>query len=413
MTYQPDRSAPLLPLDEFRRIMGFNPFHFWQLANDTTPIRAACNPLVMEYAWQNVDAVGRSEIREAIMRAEERVKTLLDFAPAPRPELDTISMPQFYDPRQGYLSSADAKGRWLSMGLNSYKVQSIGALTVETIADAAPAITDADGDTLYDTFTLTVNTSITDATQIAVYFAAANRLDSAGLVERWRIQPVSVAISGGVATITGRAWSIIKPALYEGVGTGQLNPQTLTNYPTLLTVARRYIDTSNQGAFIWESSPGGSCATDTDPSAIDSTDARFVIRNSDVSLIAGEAAVMDADTSEWLSNGWPVDYPPERVTVNYIAGEPLVNGQMSERYKVIIARFAAAELARPLCGCEEASAAASYWQFDLAQTAGAQNGETYAAPFAAMDNPFGTRRGHVYAWSELKGGARLQRASVI
>lgn len=417
MTYTIDRSAPLLPLDEFRRLMGFNPFHFWQLANDLTPIRAACNPLVMEYAWQHTDAVGRSEIREAIMRAEERIKSLLDYAPAPRAEQDEIAFPQYYDPRQSYLSSSDAKGRWLAFNLNSYRVRQIGALTVESIGDAAPVITDADGDGIDDTFTLSIATTVTDVTQVAVYFASSERLDSAGLVERWRIQPVSVSIAGGIATITGRLWTIVKPIKYEGMGTNALDPDTAANFPSALTVARRYIDTTNQGSFIWESTPGANCDLNTDPSAIASSTARYVVRNSDVGIIAGEAAAYDADALEWVSTAWPVSYAPERAIVNYIAGEQdTASGQMSERFKLIVARFAAAELARPLCGCEEASAAVSYWQFDLAQSSGAQNGESYQMPFASLDNPFGTRRGHVYAWQELKAlsqSARLSRASTI
>ncbi|MCL5998277.1 MAG: hypothetical protein M1546_19825, partial [Chloroflexi bacterium] len=66
--------TPLLPSDEFRRILGFSPYHFWQLAdNDKARITSNCNPLVMQYAWQNADAIGRSEILEAIELAERRL----------------------------------------------------------------------------------------------------------------------------------------------------------------------------------------------------------------------------------------------------------------------------------------------------------------------------------------------------
>ena len=44
----------LLPLDSWRQILAFHPYHFWQLANATTPVTSACNGLVKEYAWQSV-----------------------------------------------------------------------------------------------------------------------------------------------------------------------------------------------------------------------------------------------------------------------------------------------------------------------------------------------------------------------
>jgi hypothetical protein len=66
--------------------------------------------------------------------------------------------------------------------------------------------------------------------------------------------------------------------------------------------------------------------------------------------------------------------------------------------KIAARLYYAVELARPLCACDEANRELYRWQFDLARTGGS-NDESYTSVSAAdLDNPFGTRRGHVYAW---------------
>src|SRR6185369_16921871 len=100
-----------------------------------------------------------------------------------------------------------------------------------------------------------------------------------------------------------------------------------------------------------------------------------------------------------------------RVTVRYLAGFPLASdGQMQEPYRTMVARLAAAELARPICACDEANRELYRWQFDLARTAGSGD-EAYGAVSAEdLNNPFGTRRGHVYAWKQVKNLRQLRGA---
>lgn len=408
MTYQPDRSAPLLPIDEFRRLMGFNPWHFWQMAGAPVQIVSHCNPLVMQYAWQNDDASGRADILEAITAAEAKLTQHLRYSPAPRPEYDELPFPQFFDPRNSYLSSADAKGRWLSLDLNKRQVHTLGQMTVASIGDAAVTLGDLDSDGLSETFTVSIATTVTDPEQIAVYFTSTDRYDGAGLIERWRVQPVRVTISGGTATITGRAWTIVRPVLYEGATAATLAPTSAAIYATSLTVARRAVDTTQQGEFLWETSPGSGCNGCTsvndslDPSAYTTLPARYIVRNAEIGTVAGEAAYYDSSTGDWIANGWPVAYAPERARVAYTAGWPSEDGQMAEWMKIIVARLAAAELARPICGCTVANRELSRWQFDLATQGASPDAESYALGFAELENPFGTRRGQVFAWRQVK-----------
>ena len=251
-----DRSAPLLSVDEWRQQMGFNPWHFWGLANTRVPVTSACNTLTFEYAWQNVDAVGRSEIADAIALAERKLKSYLGYAPAPQFESDELQFPQYFDVRNQYLSSADALGRWLSVQLKSHQVKTVGVLSRALIGNANVTYSDLDSDSLDETFTVSIATTVTDPEQIAVYFTAADRYDGTGVSERWRVRPVDVSISGGTVTITGRAWTIVRPVLYQGVARTAIDPDTAGNFVSQLAVYRRSVDTTQQGEFIWETAPG-------------------------------------------------------------------------------------------------------------------------------------------------------------
>ena len=70
---------------------------------------------------------------------------------------------------------------------------------------------------------------------------------------------------------------------------------------------------------------------------------------------------------------------------------------MDARFRTPVARLAAAEMARPICACETANRALYEWMFDLSR-AGGSNDEQYRTSDDMLTSPFGTRRGHVYAW---------------
>src|SRR4029434_10347284 len=126
-------------------------------------------------------------------------------------------------------------------------------------------------------------------------------------------------------------------------------------------------------------------------------------------IVAPWEAVLNTTTNIWSTDGLTVCDWPDRVTVRYLAGYPLgSDGQMQEPFRTAVARLAAAELARPVCGCESANRELARWQFDLARSGGA-NDEMYGAVSAGdLDNPFGTRRGHVHAWRLIRNRQRLQ-----
>ncbi len=63
----------LLPLDIWRAEIGWNPWLFWGLADNSIVLdNSKCSGLVREYSWQGSDAAGRADLRLAIERAEEQ-----------------------------------------------------------------------------------------------------------------------------------------------------------------------------------------------------------------------------------------------------------------------------------------------------------------------------------------------------
>jgi hypothetical protein len=73
---------------------------------------------------------------------------------------------------------------------------------------AAVTYTDEDGDGIDDTFTISAATTLTDASQVAVYFSLADRFNGFGattaLSPRWRVQPITVTSAAAQSRSKGR-----------------------------------------------------------------------------------------------------------------------------------------------------------------------------------------------------------------
>jgi len=427
----------LLPLYSFFETLGFDPFHAFGIAGTgELGITSGCDDLVRRYEWQNSDAVGHKAIEEAIEHAETRLREYLGFSVAPRYTSETLDWPPRAD---GLLRGGPwgSDGRWLSVKLQEGQIRAVGTELLTAIsAGAAVTYSDVDSDGFDDTFTISAATTVTDTNEIAVYFSSGDRFNGFGATttvgDRWRLRPVQVSISGGVVTVRGPRQLCVKPIKYEGrtnIGANGLNPSAATDFVTTLDIYRRTTDASGTtaatgGAVItWETRPshGWWCCcgcqdastafggSPYDPAAVAQAVARVGVRDARHGIVTPAEASYDATTGIWSSLDWTVCDQPDRVTVRYLAGYPLgSDGQMQEPYRTIVARMAAAELTRPVCGCDSANRELYRFQFDLSQTA--RGDELFSISPEDLNNPFGVRRGHVYAWKMVK---RLQQVQGI
>jgi hypothetical protein len=416
----------LLPLYTFFDIIGFHPWHSSGIAG-TGDLRVdtGCNTLIRRYEWQNSDAAGRKAIEEAIAVAEAKLTQYLHYSPAPHYVSEVVQW-------QGNAWGSD--GRWQTVQLREGEVRAVGVESLAAISVAAVVnYSDTDGDGIQDTFTISAASALTDASQVAVYFSSADRFTGWGATtaigDRWRLLPVNVTISGGTITVTGPKQLCVKPIKYEGVtniGANGLDPDTAANFVTTLDLYQRTTDTggntiaTSQAVITWETRPSHGwwcCCTGCsasnpysgspfDPAATANAVARVGIRDARNGLVTPAESSYDSTTGIWSALDWSVCAMPDRVTVRYLAGWPLdSDGQMHAPLRTIVARLAAAELSRAVCGCDEANRELYRWQFDLSQTA--RGDELFGISPENLNNPLGTRRGHVQAWKFILDQQRL------
>ena len=417
MTIQP--LMPAMSLEEWRRAFGLQPWFFWGMGANTPSglkLTAQAGDILTRYAWQSGDATGREDILEAIRSAERLLSAYLGYRIGPQYAEATVPWPRLGDRRMARTGPYDARGQWLSVNLPEGEIRAIGVETRTLIGTAGVTYSDSDGDGITELATLTIATSVTDVTQIGVYVAAADRLNGEPASEVYRIRPVTVRIAGGVATITAPAWLFVRPLAYEGTAVQPLNPATAG---VLITTAEVYQRTTNQdgtavataGAVAtWETRPCHGwwcccgCASDPysgspyDPAAVAQAVGRVDIRDARLGTVAAAPSYYDTTTGIWRAPDAAVCWEPDRVTVRYLAGVASPDGQQIDRtWQTVVARLAAAELGRPICAKQPSAKELARWQLDRSRIAGA-NDEMYAISPADLDNPLGTRAGHIQAW---------------
>lgn len=407
-----------LSLNQWFALMGFNPWHAFQLADtQLIPVTSSCNVLLFDRASANADRVGRRDIARSIAAAEGLIKRHAGYWPSPRFVEVTLPYPQLADRRLHRLWDVDPQGRWVSITLPDAHVQAAGPAVETGSITAALSYSDEDGDGLFETATaagITVPSGTTAAEVVARFVAA----DCGPVTPRPEITPRSVSVSGTSATLVFDAWTLVRPVRTSGFVQAALNPTIVppaatSPFAASVEVLRRRADPTGttlataMAVLTWETRPAPDwlpcCdATSTDPAATRQAIARVTIRDGRAGVVALGEAVYDATSGTWSAAcDWRCS-PPDRVTLRYQAGVPLVDGLMDPAWQTVVARLAAAELARPVCACEGANKELYEWQVDRART-GATN-ELFQAP---PPNPLGTRRGHVYAWDQIVREQRL------
>ena len=406
----------LLPLDTFRQILKYPPYQFWGLDNADVRLDSQCNGVVYEYTFQSAGVGGRDDIRQALILAQEKLRSYLMYPIAPQYLSETVTYPSFYDERLMRYSPMGADGGWLSVTLPDGYVQAVGVESLTLVGTEDVTYTDQFNTGTYDTFTLTIATDETDPLKLAVYFSATDRFDDLEVGDQWKVEPVQISISGGIATITGRSWILIQPILYEAYNRqNPLDPDTLANYVETLDV---YVRTTNpngtttddsQGVFLWDTTPGWDwwgfcCQESSDPAAVARALARVGIKNSRLGIVIPGEAVYNESTEEWSATRPPwsgICRPPQDVTVRYLAGYPLSsNGAIDTRLAHAVAYLAMAELPERICACDNANRTLYRYQQEINKTGTDQ--DTFAVTRAMLNNPLGNKMGHWYAWNEIQ-----------
>lgn len=429
---------PLLPLEFFRQIIGWDPWRFWGWSdNNLLKTTTSCIPVIQEYDWQGHDAPGRQDLAEAIVTAETRLFDYLGYEVAPRFKYDTLPWPRLNDRRMLRWAPMDADSRWLNVELRDGFVQALGAEKYTLIQANVPVtLTDPDGDGLPELATIgPIATTVTDPSQIALYVSTGYRsgldIDIGG---QWAISPIKATISGGSVTIRAFGYNFMLPSLKEGYQDDYtVDPAVPSNFMTTVDVYQHGVATgvdavavaSSQGVVYWETRPYHGwwcqcgCSTSPtfdgsvyDPAAVAQAAARVGVRNARTGNVIPAEAIYNTTDGTWSGLNWGLCEDPDRVLIRYLAGQPLgSDGFMDRKWRNIVARFAAAELKRNIVGCEEANRYLQYWQQDMSKVGNAVT-DLFSVSDRVTMNPFGTRRGHVYAWTQVMD-LRLTTGAVV
>jgi hypothetical protein len=377
----------LLPLATWAKIMQLNPWEVSQIGTGFPRENyAQCDHVFFQYSWQQ-DFLSREELAQTIVMAEDALAAQLGYYPAPKYFIDEDHRYPKGAPH-GYGNGLNASGLYKSVELNWHKVQGGGTLARTLIAaGSAVALSDTDGDGIDDLFTVTVATTITEAAEIAAYFASADRFGE-DVGEIWRIRPVKVKISGGNAVITGHPSLLVVPALTTVTNPDVLDVTDTATYVTTVDVYRAYrnddTDTAQQGNAVWEN---GNC---DDPPCTAAYSALCIgARNPDLGWVSVNYEPDGTSCPAW---------EPDRVVINYLAGEALVNGEMSPQMADIVAHLATAMLPMDKCGCERADRIIAYWR-EVPPAGGEGLRSDLVGDFTV--NPLGPQRGAVYAWNRI------------
>jgi hypothetical protein len=399
-----------LPLSVWAKIMGIHPLHFESVILGEYP---HCSQAIMQHEWQNNDHVSREEIARAIAEAEIKMENYLGYRLAPAWEVDEWNpttrpfTPEFVKYNsgdiRGYKDVVEADwGYFISGGIKSKEL---------ILADTTIAYSDADSDGYFETATVTFPTSALDANEISVYYPGKDGDDE------WEIRPTNVRIVAGTATVTFRRELVVLEALLEAFDAHEIGIEGTENDNFLETVDayRVYNDPQTQASFLWEplNIMCGTCDGDGCSSCAYSAQSGCLIlrgdpRNSIVGYSPGtwdsEADVFDYDT-------WQVNRAPDIVRLYYYAGwrkkDQRYTRRMDPQWERCVAYMAASMLDRPPCECTSANW--NKWRQDMVLESGSEDGiPIFREPGSGIgvengvtDNPFGTRRGEIYAWNRV------------
>lgn len=415
----------LLSLDRYFQLMGLNPSHANGGATGTTMAvsRNACQDVWTQHPWQGVGRVSREDLAEAIADAERDIAGVLGWWPAPVWTVeDQQPYPRHYRPEVWSYNSANARGMMQPVRAQWGNIIAPGRRAVDGYQNVAVVLSDADGDGLNETATVTATDATwTDVRQIKVYF----EIHSGDQV--WEVRPprTRTLTPAGVMTATFWAWQLIDPDLWEALPAVD-EPEAIdwsvaANIVDEVDVYREYNDTTDVSAELyWEPvcndpvvcSCGGTGCT---ACQLTTQDGCFHLRDPRGGLVVPAPGSYDDDNAQWAAESFAVCRDPDFVKLWYYSGlisdEYLTYKTMDplpQWLAMSIAQMATARLQKPLCACSNVTALADEWRRDLAMSTAA--GTTMLSE-DVLNNPFGTRMGEVLAWRRVSKLA-LRRGKV-
>lgn len=395
-----------LPLARWAKILGMHPLHFEQVAytkpGRSTPI---CDAAIVQYDWQDADRVSREQIAMAVSMAEQTLERELGFSVAPCWEAN-----EWHQVTQHYRVS-NRIGSWggnpfgFRQSVQADKSYVItGGTERKTLLQTTLPITwsDADSDGYPETGTVVAVVPVgTPACEVEVYYPGQNG------AAQYQIRPASAVVIGAVATITFRRELCVKLELLESLDPRPAVAVTDSDFESEVDVYRHWNDPSAQVQLLWE--PQGGCVACGDVGCASCAyvvqDGCLYLRTTGKNAVLGwSAATWDTDNDVFQPASLSLAKKPDLVRLWYYAGWQPTTGcrqVMDDRWARAVTYLSLQYLDRPACDCQASTY--DYWRQDFALVQGEETGVQYNAGYMGnlLQNPFGTKRGAIYAWQRV------------
>ena len=412
----------LLSAHRFARMLGIAPLHFAggtaaSLDPAVFPAGGSCGDVWARHDWQQYSKVSHESLLYAIKDAEREIMHHIGYPSAPT----WITEEEIIFPRDFFRASkyqvVDIRGFRKSMHTRLGRVLSGGRRAVTLLGTATTAgsslvYTDEDGDSFYETATITLTglTGVSDVNEIKAYFTGMNG------EQEWEIRPCrSKTLSSGTLTMVFDSWLLIDPDLQSEYPTDEgftAIDVTLASFVTSVDVYREYNDTSDASAqFRWEAAePSGSCTNCSGLGCVACSDTTqngcLQVRNSKT----GEVVPVPASYSDgsWTVAAFDVCRAPDRVYTWYYAGvrderfkRGAAHDPLSNYMAWAIIWLAIARLELPPCSCKRLADLFETLRIDLTAST---TGVSHFTSQEIINNPLGTHRGEVMAWRRIQKG---------
>jgi hypothetical protein len=389
-----------LSLDEFAQIIGLNPLMFngfsSQFFHNNT-----CGDVFFQYDWQHSDRIGRETIAQAIQAAEMEMEAEAGFFLMPTwITEERVDYPQPGMPGVFGMDGFNTRGMLKSIESKHALVIS-GGIREKTLLERSSAITrsDADGDGYNELCTVTTAVTFTDINEVRIYFTGYSGDDS------YEIRPAKVAISGGFATITFKAWQVPLLISLERLDASALDGDDAANYETTVDVYRVRNDPSTQLQFMWENcGSDDSCCGSCIACQFGTQAGCFHSRDPRLGILVPAPGSWNANDLDFDSADWSVCRDPDQVRLWYYSGwkddtvaRPYV--EMSSYWKFAVAVFAVSKFERAVCGCSNVNQFVEKWRRDASFESMNEGGFKVTAEL--MSNKLGTSMGALYAYKQI------------
>jgi hypothetical protein len=287
-----------------------------------------------------------------------------------------------------------------------------GGIKTKVLVEAGAAVvrTSEDGDTYNETCTVIVPVTFTTIDEVHVYYSTKSGEDS------WEIRPITVAISGGNATIRFKAWQIPVWESLEVPNAQPLDADNVADYESTVDVYRVYNDPSTQLQFMWENTGDIACASCCGSCVACQFGTQagcFHLRDARLGILVPAPGSWNAQTEIFDSAEWSVCREPDQVRLWYYSGYLDHNvarpyAELSPYWKYAIAYFAASKFDRPVCGCSNVASFVDKWRRDAAFES--MNDGGFKVTAEMMSNKLGTSMGALYAYKQIhRNGMRVNK----